>query len=77
VTLLCLFSLENDVKNVSSKSNKQKNFEKIGSFSLLSWQSRTKIAGPGAGSGSIGQRRGSSSVPKYHGSTKQYKTVKI
>jgi hypothetical protein len=51
--------------------------KKIGSFSLLSCQSRTKIAGPGAGSGSIGQRRRSSSVPKYHGSTKQYKTVEV
>ncbi len=34
---------------------------------MASWRSRTKIAGSGAGAGSIGQRHGS--LPKCHGST--------
>jgi hypothetical protein len=40
-------------------------------FLLVSYRSRTKIAGSGAGSGSIGQRRGSGSGPvlKCNGST--------
>jgi hypothetical protein len=36
---------------------------------MASWRLRTKIAGSGAGSGSIGQRRGSGTVPTCHGST--------
>ncbi len=55
---------------LTSKSNKQKNLEKIG-FLLASWRSRTKLAE--AGSGSIGltsaRIRKSGSVTECHGST--------
>ncbi len=53
------------LKNVLSKSNKQKNF--FYSFLLASWRSMRKTAGSGSASGSISQRYGSADTdPDSH-----------
>ncbi len=69
---------ENDV-NVPSKSNKQKNLERnkffVGVLAVKDENSRTwgRIRIPW----SEARIRGSSSIPKCHRSTKQYKTIEI
>jgi hypothetical protein len=70
VTFYAFSSLKNDV-NVHSKTNKQKNLY----FLLVSSRPMTKIAGSGAGSGSVSHRYGS--APKCHGSATLKPTFRL